>query len=82
LAEVYKNEPLNFRVFRYLIKGIIMFSKVIILDLKMGDLYPLENLLFESMTLQNSAVDATLLNLGYLILLKYSRVSAVEELNV
>jgi len=66
-----------------------MFSKVIILDLKLGDLYPLENLLFEfkkskilSMTQQNSAVDATLLNLGYLILLKYSRVSAVEELNV
>lgn len=64
-----------------------MFSKVIILDLKMGDLYPLENLLLEfkkskilSMTLQNSAVAATLLNLGYLILLKYSKVSRYKNL--
>jgi len=49
-----------------------MFYKVIILDLKIGNLNPLENLFFEfkkskilSMALQNSAVGATLLNLGY-----------------
>jgi len=73
------DKPLNFSEYKYLIKGIIMLSEVCILDLNIGDLKPLENLLFEfkkskiqSMAIQHSDVAATLKN--YEKLLKIKRI--------
>jgi len=89
LFDLCKGVLLNLKEYRYLIKGIIIFLRELILCLKIGDFKPFVNELFElrksktlSTTRQSSTVASTSAKPVTLILFKYSKASAVEELNV
>jgi len=89
LFDLCKGILLNFKEYRYLIKGIIIVLRELILFLKIGYFKLFENELFElrksktlSTTRQYSTVASTSAKPVTFILFKYSNASTVEELNV